>query len=252
MLVAAFVSSVAVPVVVVGVLVAGLGGLVVAVGLAAVVGAAAYAWSPTLALTLTRARPADPVEHARLHNVVEGLCLSWGLPKPGVHVVDDHAPGAFTVGRGSRSATLVVTTGLVTTLTAIELEAVVAHELSHVKSGDVLVATLAVTMVALPSLALLLPAPVASRLVGRFLGPGREAEADVTGVSVTRYPPALISALEKLREGPAPVRSSSRATAHLWINSRAPMGARDSPDRSEAALEAAPSLEQRIEALREL
>ena len=215
-------------------------GLLVAVAVSLVVTGTAYATGDTLALALTRARPADAVEHARLYNVVEGLCFSSGLPKPSVHVVADDALNAFAAGRGPKRAAVVVTTGLLRELSRVEIEGVVAHELSHVKSHDVLVSTLAVPLVALP--ASLLPAPACAHLVGAVVGSRRELLADVTGVSLTRYPPGLISALEKLRHGPVAVGAGGRATAHLWIE----------PPVTGVPVVTHPPLAERIEALQEL
>src|SRR5687767_15327371 len=96
---------------------------------------------------MSRARLADPVEHARLHNIVEGLCIAAGLPKPRVYVIDDAAPNAFATGRDPRHAAIAVTTGLLAKLDRVELEGVLAHELSHIKNYDILVSTLAVTLV---------------------------------------------------------------------------------------------------------
>ncbi len=215
-------------------------GLLLAGAVSLFVTAAAHATCDTLALALVRARPADALEHARLHNVVEGLCFSSGLPKPRVYVVVHDALNAFAAGRGPKRAAVVVTTGLLDELSRVEIEAVVAHELSHVKSYDVLVSTLAVPLVGLP--ASLLPAPVGARLVGAVVGSGREPAADVTGVSLTRYPPGLISALEKLRDGQVAVGAGGRATAHLWIE----------PPVSGVPVVTHPPLAERIEALREL
>src|SRR5256886_5466849 len=101
---------------------------------------------------MTPARPADPVQYARLHNLVEGLCIAAGLPKPRVYVIEDPAPNAFATGRNPRHAAVAVTTGLLDTMNRIELEGVLAHELSHVKNYDILVSTLAVTLVGVVAL----------------------------------------------------------------------------------------------------
>ena len=216
----------------------------------AAVAFAGYWRADAVALSLTRARPADPHEHARLHNVVEGLCVAAGLRKPDVYVVDDDAVNAFAVGRGPRHASVAVTTGLLERMSRIELEGILAHELSHVKSYDVLVSSLAVVFVGLP----LLPVPpLADRVLPRAVGRRREALADFSGVQLTRYPPGLAAALEKLKEDPAVVRSGSRATAHLWIES--PL-ARNAPDGGlplhDRLFDTHPPLEDRIQALKEL
>ena len=232
-----FLASLAVVLGGVALLVGGVVGLFLGVLVALGITAGAYATSLRVALSLARARPADPLEHARLHNVVEGLCFASGLPKPRVCVVDDQALNAFAAGRSPKDAAVGVTTGLVANLSRVELEAVVAHELSHVKNYDVLISTLTVTMVALP--ASFLPASTVGRLVAAAVGSAREPVADISGVSLTRYPPGLVSALEKLRHGPSAVGVASRATAHLWIEPSEPVQTHT-------------PLDERIEALRDL
>src|SRR5512141_1849339 len=118
----------------------------------AIVIALAMAWtsyfaSDRIALAASRAKPADGPEYARLHNLVEGLCIAAGLPKPRVYIVDDPAPNAFATGRNPKHAAIAVTTGLLEKLNRVELEGVIAHELSHVRNYDILVSTLAVTLV---------------------------------------------------------------------------------------------------------
>lgn len=250
----------------------------------------AYWRSDAIALAVSHARPADPVAHARLHNLVEGLCIAGGLPKPRVHVIEDPAPNAFATGRDPKHAAIAVTTGLLERLNRVELEGVLAHELSHIKSYDILVSTLAVTLVGVVTLVadialrflwwggprhrdddsgggggplglvlgaagfiLLLVAPLVAKVMQASVSREREALADVSGVALTRYPPGLIAALEKLRDDTTVVHSASRATAHLWIE--APV-ARTSGEGRQVWLnrlfDTHPPLTERIEALREL
>jgi heat shock protein HtpX len=202
----AFVAAVALVLVLVVLLVgAGLVGIVLALVLAAAAGAAAWWSSDRVALRAGRARPAPEDDFARYHNVVEGLCIASGLPKPRLLVVDDPALNAFTAGRGPRQASVVATTGLLDGLNRMELEGVLAHELALVKNGDVLVSTLAVTMAWLPP------------LVRRAVDPGRETRADLAGVEMTRYPPGLISALEALRASSTVPAATKASTRHLWL-----------------------------------
>ena len=84
-----------------------------------------------IALAASRAKPADGPEYARYHNLVEGLCIAAGLPKPRLYVVDDPAPNAFATGRNPKHAAVAVTTGLLEKMNRVELEGVLAHELSH-------------------------------------------------------------------------------------------------------------------------
>ena len=199
--------------------------------LAGLAAAAAYLYSDRVALALSRARPVSPDEEPRYHNLVEGLCIAAGLPKPELYVIDDAAPNAFATGRNPDHAALVVTRGLLDKLSRVELEGVLAHELSHIRRGDILVTTLAVTLLGL------LPPALSTRLIGLTTSRRRESEADLSGVRLTRYPPGLIAALEKLRRDETVVRPVPRATAHLWLES--PRDHRD-------------SIEERISALRDL
>jgi len=104
-----------------------------------------YWKSDKIALSVSRAKPADPETYKRLHNLVEGLCIAAGLPKPAVYVIDDPAPNAFATGRNPKHAAIAVTTGLLDKMNRVELEGVLAHELSHIRNYDILVSTLAVT-----------------------------------------------------------------------------------------------------------
>ncbi|MGB1505165.1 MAG: M48 family metalloprotease [Acidimicrobiales bacterium] len=103
-----------------------------------------YWSSASIALNATRARPASQEEFGRLHNLVEAVSISAGVPKPAVYVVHDPAPNAFATGRNLDNAAVAVTTGLLDKLTRDELEGVVAHEIAHIRNGDMLVMTVAV------------------------------------------------------------------------------------------------------------
>jgi heat shock protein HtpX len=227
-------------VLVVGALLAALAGpvlFVVAAVVALVLALVAYLYADQLVLRLSHARPASPDEEPRYHNLVEGLCVSAGLPKPDLYVVDDEAANSFATGRSPGHASIVVTTGLLAKLSRMELEGVLAHELAHIRSNDILVTSLGTALVALP----LMPAgPLAGRLLAALVGRGRESDADLSGVRLTRYPPGLAAALEKVRTDGADAGSVSRATAHLWIAS--PLDAED----------AGRPLDRRIKALRDM
>ena len=205
-----------------------LGSIVVGLLIGVVLGAAGafigYWTSDGVALRLARARPADPDQYARLHNLIEGLVIAAGLPKPRVYVIDDPAPNAFAIGRSPRHAAIAVTTGLLNELSRIELEGVLAHELSHVKNDDVLLSTVAVTLVGMPDV---VAPPVFGPLVRLAVDTRRESSADVSGVALTRYPPGLISALERIHAAPTTVQFDSRAISHLWIASPSSRAALD-------------------------
>jgi heat shock protein HtpX len=225
-------------VLVLGALLAALVGpvlLIAAAVVALVIAVVAYLYADRLVLGLSHARPVSPDEEPRYHNLVEGLCVSAGLPKPELYVVDEAAANSFATGRSPTHAAIAVTTGLLQKLSRMELEGVLAHELAHIRSNDTLVTSLGTALVALP----LMPAgPLAARLMAALVGRGRERDADISGVRLTRYPPGLAAALEKVRTDGADAVSVSRATAHLWIAS--PLDAEDGAGR----------LAERIAALR--
>lgn len=267
----------------------GVPGLVIAVVFVTAGTVLAWFKSDAVALAMSHARITTPESQPRLHNLVEGLCIAAGLPKPRIYLVEDEAPNAFATGRSPRHAAVAVTTGLMEKLNRVELEGVLAHELSHVKNYDILVSTLAVTLVgvialvsdvglrflwwggprhrddsreggagpaaifAVLGIALLLLAPLVARVMQFAVSRRREALADFSGVALTRYPPGLISALEKLKADRTVVHSSSRATAHMWLES--PLAR--TPEEGRLAwlnrlFDTHPPLEERIQALKEL
>ena len=224
---------------------------IVALVIAAVMAFTSYWKSDSIALAVSRAVPADPTTYQRLHNLVEGLCIAGGLPKPKVYVINDPAPNAFATGRNPQHAAIAVTTGLLEKMNRVELEGVVAHELSHIRNYDILVSTIAVTLVgsialmtdlairmmwwnggrtsrdgdrnngsnplALFGFVLLILAPIIAKAMQAAVSRKRETLADVSACQMTRYPPGLISALEKLRADQTATHSASMATAHMWI-----------------------------------
>ncbi len=229
----------------------GTSGLIIAFAMSAVFAFTSYWKSDSISLSVSRAHPADETTYKRLHNLVEGLCIASGLPKPKVYVIDDPAPNAFATGRNPRHAAIAVTTGLLDKMNRVELEGVVAHELSHIKNYDILVSTLAVTLVgtiaivtdialrmmwwnggrvhrsgdrddrgnplAIIGIVLLILAPLIGKIMQATVSRRRETLADVSAVRMTRYPPGLISALEKLQADSTVTHSASMATAHMWI-----------------------------------
>ncbi len=288
LLIAAFVLLTVAVGLLVGLLVGkGLLVTLIALGVAAAMSAVSYWKADAIALAVSRAVPADPVEYRRLHNLVEGLCIASGLPKPRVYVVNDPAPNAFATGRNPKHAALAVTTGLLERMNRVELEGVVAHELSHIRNYDILVSTLAVTLVgavalvseltirmmwwnggrirragdrddtgnpvAVVGFAMLAIAPLFARMMQAAVSRQRETLADVSACHMTRYPPGLVSALEKLRDDTTVTHSATSATAHLWIEQ--PLsGVGDSGRLGwlHRMYSTHPPIEERIELLREL
>jgi Zn-dependent protease with chaperone function len=217
----------AVPAVVVAVVV----GVVVALAASVVVGVVAGAvaglawWIVTLLggrrvlLRALGAHEPDEGTIARAENLVDGLCATMGLVAPEMLVVDDPSCNAMAVGWRPGDAALVVTSGLLSSLGPVSLEGVLAHELAHIKRGDIAPATVAAAVL-LPLAAV---TPAAAVVVHRWAGIGREFRADAVAVGVTRFPPGLRDALATMVEGPVPVAPSpladsavARATRWLW------------------------------------
>jgi len=213
-----------------------------------------YYYSDKIALRVSRARPVSKEEYPYLYNVVEGLAIAAGIPKPRCYVIDDTAPNAFASGRNPENAVVVVTTGLLQKLNRAELEGVIAHELSHIKNYDILVQTLAVVMVGvivllsdwimrtflwggrgrrrsssdrdsgnlgailvIVALALAILSPIIAQLLRLAVSRKREFLADADGAMLTRYPPGLASALRKLSADREPLEAANKATAHMYI-----------------------------------
>ncbi len=230
----------------------GAGGLVLAVIIAVVMTWGGYYYSDKIVLAVSRARPVTKKEYPHLYNVVDGLAIAAGLPKPRCYVIDDTAPNAFASGRNPKNAVIVVTKGLLQKLNRAELEGVVAHEMAHIKNYDVLVQTLAVVMVGVVALlsdwilrsffwgggrrrrsskdsgnagavlvvvalVLAILAPLAAQLLKLAVSRKREFLADANGALLTRYPPGLASALRKLAADKEPLEAANKATAHLYI-----------------------------------
>ena len=210
-------------------------------------------------------QPTKP-EERQLVNVVEEMAIASGLPKPSVWIVPDQDPNAFSTGTDERHAHLAVTEGLLTTLTRDELQAVVAHELAHVKNYDVKLMTLLAALVGVLALisdgtwrfigrggargmgrrssgggkkggglvvlllviwlVSVLLAPLVSRLLALAVSRKREFLADASSAQFTRNPAALAAALRKIEDAAAPTASIHRGTAHLCIAD--PLGRRAS------------------------
>ncbi len=245
-----------------------------------------YRSGDKLVLRVSRAREVSHEQEPRLHNIVEGLCIAAGIPKPRVYVVEDPAPNAFATGRDPQHSSIAVTRGLLEKMNRVELEGVIGHELAHVKNRDTLVMAVAATLLgivvlvsdwtlramfwgggrrrggdgggdgaaglfALIGIVLAILMPIIAQVLRATISRQRESLADVSGVRYTRYPPGLISALEKLRDDQTVVRSASRATAALWIES--PLQREQGfMGRLNRMFDTHPPLEERIRLLKEL
>jgi len=211
-----------------------------------------YYSSDKIVLAISRAKPVEKKDYPYLYNVVEGLAIAGGLPKPRCYIIDDTAPNAFASGRNPKNSVIVVTKGLLQKLNRAELEGVIAHEMAHIKNYDILVMTLTVVMVGIVvllsdwilrsfiwgggkrrrsskesgnagvilvvvGLALAILSPLIAQLIRLAVSRKREFLADANGAFLTRYPPGLASALRKLDADKEPLEAANKATAHLYI-----------------------------------
>ena len=191
--------------------------------------------APDMVVRSIGGTPSDEWEHPRLHNLVDGLCATMGLPRPIICVVDSAVPNAMAVGRDPDSSKLVVTSGLDESLTLVELEGVLAHELVHIKRHDTVVAALAV--VANVPWAVVRGNDAGADRVHTLVGRGREFSADQRAAVVVRYPPGIGSALEVMAEqtGPPPSWPPGNGriaalTRWLWIDPMVGAAPGDSPE----------------------
>jgi len=214
----------------------------------------AYWNSDKVVVAMSGAKPADESQYRDLHNIVENLAITAGLPKPKVYIIDDPAPNAFATGRDKNHAVVAVTTGLLGMMERTELEGVLAHELSHIGNRDMLVSTVAVVLVGFVTLAsdfflrsafwgrgggdrdsksnpvlaiiavvLIVLAPIVATLMQLAISRKREFLADASGALLTRYPEGLANALRKIGGYQPPMRRANNAIAHLYISN--PFGA---------------------------
>jgi heat shock protein HtpX len=260
----------------------GLSGLILALVIAAVMSFVSYRYGDRLVLRVSRAKPAGEREYAQLHNLVEGLCIAGGLPKPAVYVIPEEAPNAFATGRDPEHASIAVTQGLLDRLNRVELEGVLAHELSHVKNRDMLVSTIAATLVGVVvliagwmrwgffwgggrdrgrgggnpiiliiALVAMILAPLGAQLIRFAVSRRREYLADADGALLSRYPPGLASALRKIAAAPNQMRVANNATAHLWF-SQPSRAVGEGHSRIERLFSTHPPIEDRIRILEEM
>lgn len=258
----------------------GGGGAVYVAGFV-IVGVLIFAWfaADRAVLSALRARaPRDDVpEERNLPAMIEGLALAAGLPMPAVYVIDDPAPNAFATGRSPDKGVVAFTTGLLKNMNRQQVEAVAAHELSHIGNRDSLIGVVAAVLVGviivvcrvalrllffgggrrrgggqggaplmLVGLAVLVLAPIFALLLRFAISRRRETHADVNAVRLTRNPEAMIGALEVLHGDQATVDFAHGMAAHLWIEEPT----KDEPGWLTKLFSTHPPIPERIERLR--
>jgi heat shock protein HtpX len=225
--------------------------LYIAVIFSLVMSLGSYWWSDKIVLSMSGAKEVTHENALELYHLVENLCITAGLPAPKIYIIQDSAPNAFATGRDPAHGVICVTTGLLDKLEKIELEGVLAHELSHIGNRDILLSTVVVVLVGfialmadwfrswtfwgggrrsndnenngfamvmmIVALVLSILAPIAAMLMQLAISRKREFLADADGALLTRYPEGLARALEKISGDQEPLEAANRATAHLYI-----------------------------------
>lgn len=209
-----------------------------------------YWWSDKIVLAISQAKEVSRENGREIYNLVENLCITAGLPVPKIYVIQDTAPNAFATGRDPEHAVVALTTGIVEKLEKRELEAVIAHELSHIGNRDILLGTVITVLVgfvallsdfflrwsffgrrggdregggqaqavfAVVALILAILAPIAATLMQLAISRKREFLADADGALLTRFPEGLASALEKISGDSEVLEVANKATAHMYI-----------------------------------
>jgi heat shock protein HtpX len=238
--------------VIVGRMIGGTSGMIIAFIFAVVMNFGAYWYSDKIVLKMYHAKEVTAADHPELYGIVQKLTLRANLPMPKVYIVSTSMPNAFATGRDPRHAAVAATTGILGLLNAEELEGVLAHELAHVRNRDTLISAVAatiagvITMVAtwaqwaaifgglggrdnegsnniIGFIALAIVAPIAATIIQLAISRSREFAADAEGARISQKPWALANALEKLEYGSAHYMErrgdvqASRSTAHMFI-----------------------------------
>jgi len=206
----------------------------------------AYWRSDSIALAISHAQPIERTGHEELYRIIENLCITAGLPMPRIYIIPDPQINAFATGRNKDHAAIAVTQGALARLDHLELEGVLAHELSHVGNNDILISSVTVVLAGLISIladifirghlfrnndrqggnavilafsiVAIILAPLAATLIRMAVSRKREYLADASGALLTRYPEGLAKALEIISQDQQPMRGASTSTAHLFIS----------------------------------
>jgi heat shock protein HtpX len=225
----------------------GRNGLYIGLTLAVVMNFAGYFFSDKIALAMYSAQPVslteNPDVYARLAPVVENLTRRMGLPMPKMYMIPEPSPNAFATGRNPNHSSVAVTAGILQLMSDSELEAVLGHELGHVKHRDILIASVAATLAAaitfmarmafffggssrddnnrggaLGGLFMLILAPIAAMLIQMAISRSREYDADAASAKYLGSPYPMIAALQKLESYSKRIpMDATPATAHMFI-----------------------------------
>jgi len=197
---------------------------------------------------MSGAKPADKKTFFNFYTSAENMAIAAGIPMPNLYVIEDDAPNAFATGRNPEHSVVAATTGLLEKLNRSEIEAVIAHEMSHVKNYDILLMSIVSVLVGMLMfvvdwvshsmfwgrnrdddnrdsgvitlvifLVTLILTPLIATLIQMAISRKREYLADASGALLTRRPEALASALEKISSDRAVLKNASNGMAHMYI-----------------------------------
>jgi protease htpX homolog len=204
-----------------------------------------YKISTAITLKMNGAEPISKKDAPEFYSIVESLSITAGLPMPKLYIINDSSMNAFAAGTNPENSVICVTTGLLENMDKVEIEGVMAHEISHIKNYDIRVSMAAVALTAaigmlsdivlrfiflndddddsknpitlILGLFFVLISPLLATITRLAISRQREFLADATAVSLTRYPDGLISALEKLKNN-KPLKRQNSTTASLFIS----------------------------------
>lgn len=211
-------------------------------------GFVSYYFSDKIVLSLSRAKEVSEEQNPYIHKLVENLCIGAGLPKPKIYIIEDTAMNAFATGRDPKHAVICFTSGIIQRLDKLELEGVIAHELSHIGNYDIrLMSVVSVLVgsivliadwvsrgvihggssrnrqssgfVVLLGFIFIILAPIIGTLIKLAISRSREYLADASAALLTRYPKGLADALRKISKDDQILEVANAATAHLYIMS---------------------------------
>ncbi|MDP2038846.1 MAG: zinc metalloprotease HtpX [Ignavibacteria bacterium] len=229
----------------VGNIIGGQNGMMIAFLFSLAMNFGSYWFSDKIVLKMYGAHQVTREEAPQLYDSVEKLAMKAELPMPKVYIMNNPAPNAFATGRNPNNSAVAVTTGILKLLNREELDGVIAHELSHIKNRDILVGTIAATLVGtitylahfamffgggrsddreegsnpIVAILMLILAPIAAMLIQMAISRSREYMADDSGAEISGKPLSLASALNKLQHGNevVPMRNAGQASAHMFI-----------------------------------
>jgi len=218
------------------------------IAVAAIYALIQYFVASKLALALNGATEIEKKDNPRFYRIVENLTIATGMPMPKVYIIDDPAPNAFATGRDPQHAVVAATSGMLDIMNDRELEAVMAHEISHVRNYDIRVSMIAFGLVSaigilsdialrmmffggdrrnndnnnpivmVIGIVLIILAPIIAAMIQMAISRQREYLADASGVMATRDSEGLADALEKLQQFGRPLRRQNTASAHLFFS----------------------------------